>query len=78
MRSGRSKLFLLSLIVGGVLLSPPVFAADEQAGAEQMRSDISDIKTRLAALDQQQKEILAKEDKILEELDRVRIWVHKR
>jgi len=51
----------------------PAFAADEQ-----FKTDLSEIKNRLAALEERQKEISAKEGKILEELDRVRIWVHKR
>ena len=78
MRSAGSKLLFLSLFVGAFLLAAQVFAAEEKSGTEQWKSDLSDIKTRLAALDAQQKEILSKEDKILAELDRVRIWVHKR
>jgi hypothetical protein len=59
-------------------MTSPVFAVEGTSGAEPLNADLSDIKTRLAAIEQQQKEILAKEDKILEELDRVRIWVHRK
>ena len=78
MRFARSKLFFLSLLLGGVLLIPQVFAADEEPGTDQVKSDLGDIKTRLATLEDGQKEIIAKEEKILEELDRIRIWVHRK
>jgi hypothetical protein len=66
------------LFLGGILLAFQVFAAEEKPWAEQLKGELSDIKVRLATLEEQQKEIIAKEDKILEEVDRVRIWVHKR
>ncbi len=78
MKSARFSLFFLSLFVAGILLSTPLFAAEEKPGAEQLKRDLTDIKTRLTNLEAGQKEIMAKEDKILEEVDRVRIWVHKR
>lgn len=65
-------------MLGGVLLASQSFAADDKPLTEQWKNDLSDINKRLATLESQQKEIIAKEDKILEELDRVRIWVHKR
>ncbi|MFA7255407.1 MAG: hypothetical protein WC133_04855 [Candidatus Omnitrophota bacterium] len=78
MRSARLKLFFLSLVLGGILLAVPVFAAEEPLSIEQLKSDLSDIKTRLATLDAGQKEIIAKEDQILKELDIVKIWVHRK
>ena len=78
MRSTRSKLLFLSLGLGGILLTSQLFAADESPWTQQLKNDLSDIKTRLTTLEERQKEIIAKEDKILEEVDRVRIWVHKR
>ena len=78
MRSARLKLLFLSLLVGGILSTSQVFAAEETSWTEQMRGDLSDMKTRLTSLEERQKEIITKEDNILEELDRVRIWVHRK
>jgi hypothetical protein len=71
MKSSGLKLPLAVLMMASFV--SPAFAADEQ-----LKSDITEIKNRLTALEEGQKEIIAKEGKILEELDRVRIWVHKR
>gem|GEM_PF-3227895 len=78
MRSARLKFLFLFLLSGALLLSSQAFAAEENLGFEQLKTDLEGIKARLATIEEQQKEILAKEDKILTELDRVRIWVHKR
>lgn len=78
MRSARLKLLFLSLLVGGILSTSQVFAAEETSWTEQMRGDLSDMKTRLTSLEERQKEIITKEDNILEELDRIRIWVHRK
>ena len=63
----------LFVFLGGMLFASRAFAFEEQT-----KNDLNDIKTRLAALEKKQDDIITKEDKILEELDRVRIWVHKR
>jgi hypothetical protein len=78
MKSARLKIFFLCLLLGGTFFVSPVFALDEKAGTEQSKSDLSDIKARLTALEKQQTEIIAKEDKILEELAIVKIWVHRK
>lgn len=77
MRSAKSKFLFLSFLLGGFLWAPQAFAAGEESGAP-MAGDLSMVKIRLETLENQQKEILAKEDKILEELDRIRIWVHRK
>lgn len=77
MRFARSSLFFLSALLLGSLFASQGFA-EEKPRAGQLSSEFEGIRSRLAALDQQQKEILAKEDKILEELDRIRIWVHRK
>jgi hypothetical protein len=59
-------------------LASHVFAAEGNPGAEQPGSGLNEVKARLTALEEQQKVIIAKEDKILEELDRIRIWVHRK
>jgi len=78
MRSAKHKLLFLSLLLVGMLLPSHVFAADENPGMEQVKSDLNDVKDRLTALAEQQKVIIAKEDNILEEVNRVRIWVHRK
>ena len=61
-----------------MLWIPPVFAAEGESETALSKSDLGDLKNRLTVLETGQKEILAKEDKILEELDRIRIWVHRK
>ncbi len=73
MRSARLKLFFLCLLLGGILFASRAFALEEQT-----KSDLSDIKTRLTALEKKQDDIIAKENKILEELAIVKIWVHRK
>ena len=77
MRFARPKLLFLSLLLG-ILWASQVFAIEEKPLAEQWKGDLSDINSRLTTLEEQQKEIIAKEDSILEELDRIRIWVHRK
>jgi hypothetical protein len=78
MKSAKPKLLFLSVLLGMILWASQVCAVEEMPGSEQLKNDLLDIKTRLANIELQQKEILAKEDKILEEVNRVRMWVHKR
>jgi hypothetical protein len=78
MKFARLSLFFLSLSLGGIFCVFPALAAEEKPSSEQLKSDLGEIKARLTTIEQQQKEILAKEDKIFEELERVRVWVHKR
>jgi hypothetical protein len=59
--------------LGGILFASRAFALEEQT-----KSDLSDIKTRLTALEKKQDDIIAKENKILEELAIVKIWVHRK
>jgi hypothetical protein len=77
MISSGLKLLVLSLWLGGLLASP-VFAAEEKPWTEQLKGDLSDIKARLASIEERQKEIIAKEGEIFKELERVRIWVHRK
>jgi len=78
MRFARPKLLFLSLLLVGILWASHALAVEEKPWTEQLKGDLSDIKSRLAILEERQKEIIAKEDKILEELDRIRIWVHRK
>ena len=74
MRSARSRLFLIFLLVTGIFVGSQARAVAEETTSSQLE----EIKTRLAALDQQQKQILANQDKIFERLDQLRIWVHRK
>jgi hypothetical protein len=71
----RSGLFIL-------LLAPVFFYgeafADDEVGSAQFRDELEAIKTRLANVERQQKEILDKDDLILEKLDQLRVWVHRK
>ncbi len=71
MKSNGLKLLLAVLLMAAFV--SPSFAADER-----IQNDLNEIKNRLAALEENQKEIIANQGKILQEIDRVRIWVHKR
>ncbi len=59
----------------------PVLAvahAEEPSSTDQSQSDFSEIKTRLANVERQQQEIVAKDEQILEKLDQLRVWVHRK
>lgn len=77
--SGPKRLFLSSkMVLASFLLffsmTPKSWAAD----SEQGMPDLTEIKARLESLEKGQQNILDQEAKILEELDRIRIWVHHR
>lgn len=78
MRSARSDLFRAAFVAVLFLSATQGFAASEGASNESLSRALEEIKARLVTVEAQQKVILAKEDKILEELDRVRIWVHRK
>lgn len=73
MRSAEPKAFLLAVFFWAAVL--PIFSA---SAAEEPMSGLGEVKARLTAIEEHQKEILAKEDRILAELDRIRIWVHRK
>lgn len=62
-------LFMLGLWVGAGCLQ-----AAEEPWTEQFMREFRQIKKQIENLEKQQAEILEKEDKILEEIARVRIW----
>jgi len=51
--------------------------ADAQDPQEEMLAKLASIEGRLAKLETDTKEILAREEKILTELDRIRIWIRR-
>lgn len=70
------KSFMLA--VGLYLISgmTSVFA-EEVPWTDQFMQQFKEIKARIESLEKQQKEILDKEDKILEEIAQVRIWARR-
>ena len=52
--------------------------AEENPGRAQLLSEIEQIKTRLASVEKQQQDIIAKDNEIIEKLDQLRIWVHRK
>lgn len=52
--------------------------AQEKPRVEPMANELVEIKTRLANIEKQQQEIVAKDNVILEKLDQLRVWVHRK
>jgi hypothetical protein len=75
MRFARSKFFLLSFFWVSAFFAVVAFAIEEKPWAEQFTNELQGIKTRLTAVEQKQADILAEKGKILEELDRLGVWV---
>ncbi len=75
MKSARSKLVFFVL---GLVFFAATASAAEVAWTEEFKQEFAEIKDRLTKIEQQQQEIIAKEGKIMEELDRIRIWVHRK
>lgn len=73
---------ILRPILFGLLLSFGLFLAearaDEKPWTEQFLSEFAEVKTRLASVEKQQEDIAAKDNLILEKLDQLRIWVHRK
>jgi len=60
-----------------LFLSPAWLYAQPEEG-EGVLERLSVIEARLQKIEAGQQEVLSREEKILAELDRVRIWCHKR
>ena len=76
MNNSMRTLFLLLLFSIG-----PFFAegqAEEKPWTDQFLSEFDELKTRLANVEKQQQEIVAKDNEILEKLDQLRIWVRRK
>lgn len=52
--------------------------AAQDASGGGVSAQLGDIKEQLASLQQQNKEIQAKQDQIIEDLAQLRIWVHRK
>ncbi len=78
MKSARSKLFLFSFLLLGTLVASQVCQAEEGASTAPCSRELEGIKSQLAALDQQEKQILANQQETFQRLDQLRIWVHRK
>lgn len=78
MKSARSK-FLFWVLLLGLIFPVSRAGADEEAPwTDRFFREFDGIKSRITALEEQQKEVLAKENTILEKLDQLRVWVHRK
>lgn len=64
----------LSLILFLGLAVPQAAAQDQ---ARQILNSLSLIEARVKKVETDQKEILSRQEKILTEIDRLRVWVHR-
>lgn len=69
-------LLLIGLMIFSLLFVRQAIAAD--GANDPIANDINMIQSRLDNIEKQNQEILAKDDKILEELDRLRVWVRRK
>ena len=67
------KLVLMILLFLGLAI--PQAAAQDQA--KQILNSLSLIEARVKKVEMDQKEILDRQEKILTEIDRLRVWVHR-
>jgi len=52
--------------------------AAETLPETKLQAELAEVKTRLANVEKQQQEIVAKDNVILEKLDQLRVWVHRK
>jgi hypothetical protein len=71
----RSLLFLLLFFLIPFLADG---LAEEKPRTDQFLNEFEEIKTRLANIEKQQQDVAAKDVEILERLDQLRIWVHRK
>ncbi len=70
--AGVKALFFLQLFLLGVCCGRGIAAED--AGGDQVRLELEEIKARLTAVESQQLSLLAKKDDILKKIEQVRVW----
>jgi hypothetical protein len=71
----RSGIFFFLILSGFVLAET---RAAEESPEGQFRREFEAINTRLTNIEKQQKDIAAKDDLIVEKLDQLRVWVHRK
>lgn len=69
---------LLCLLSFFSLFSMAEVRAEENPGTAQFKNDFEEIKARLANVEKQQQDIVAKDNLILDKLDQLRVWVHRK
>ena len=75
MRSARSELWLVASFLFLIAFTPSAFAVEESPGTGQFLKEFEGVKVRLSSIEQGQQDILAQKSKIIDEIDRLRIWV---
>ena len=75
MRSARSELWLVASFLFLTAFTFSAFAVEESPRAGQFLTEFEGIKARLVNIEQGQQDILAQKSKIIDEIDRLRIWV---
>ncbi|OQA57572.1 MAG: hypothetical protein BWY42_00419 [Candidatus Omnitrophica bacterium ADurb.Bin277] len=80
MKSAKLKILFLALVLlgGGVLTVHAAQEEGDEPWMDRFFREFANIQTRLDKIEERQQEILDKEDKLLAELDRLRVWVHRR
>ena len=74
----KSSRFILFVFLFSSVFFLAEGRAEENPGTAQLLSEIEQIKTRLANVEKQQQDIVAKDSEIIEKLDQLRIWVHRK
>lgn len=72
---------ILFLIFGLGLLAFSSFSYAQPAGidsSDKITARLTSLEAQLEKVETHQKEILARQEQILAELDRLRVWVHRR
>lgn len=74
----KSAQTVCCLILCAGVLSPVVARAEEKQTTAALLNELADVKARLANIEKQQQDIVAKDNLILEKLDQLRVWVHRK
>ena len=75
MRSARSRFLLSAFLLVPASFAILAFAAEENPGKGPFSNEFEGIKTRLEVLEQKQKDVLTEKEKILDEIDQLKVWV---
>ena len=60
-----------------LILLPLTPLAQAQSSKDELSDTLASIESRIQKIEVQQQEILTRLEKILAELDRLRVWVHR-
>lgn len=77
MRSVRPELWLVAFFLCLTAFTHSAIAVEENSRDEQFLTEFEKIKARLASIEQGQQDILAQKGSIIDEINRLRIWVRR-